>query len=363
MAGVDGDVLVIGAGLAGCLAALALRDQGLAVTMVAPPQRAVASYCSYGGIPGWAVLPGRFGEAMLRAPESWRALEQRHGSLGWQPCALSLHWSEAEAEAASPLVERLQAQVPGARLQSQRLILPFGRVDGLCLAQALPLALERCGIRRLQAAVASLEPLTPQGWQLILAGGGQLQAPRVLLAAGPASTGLWPPLAQCRPPAVGMSWSGALALEAGACAPQDLPAGAAEGIVIPLLGQRQALEGRCSRLERPEWIVDAGLAPHGDGWWLGQITVVAPSGAACPAPDPIWMEAELRRQLRAVWPRLADLPGRLVVVPVGFPGADGPLCGAVDGASGLWGWAGMPGSFALLPVLAPGLASAMAGTL
>ncbi|MFZ0406533.1 MAG: FAD-dependent oxidoreductase [Cyanobium sp.] len=362
MAVADGDVLVIGAGLAGCLAALALQDQGLAVTVVAPPQRAVASYCSYGGVTGWAALPGRLGEAMLRAPDRWRALEQRHGCLGWRPCELSLHWSETDADAAGPLVERLQAQLSAARRLPQRLVLPFGRVDGVRLAQALPLALERCGIRRRLDAVVSLEPLSPRGWRLNLAAGDHLEAPRVLLAAGPASAALWPALAARQPPALGMSWSGALALEAGACAPQDLPAGAAEGIVMPLLGQRQALEGRCSRLERPEWIVDAGLAPHGDGWWLGQITVVAPAGAACSAPDPIWMEAELRRQLRAVWPWLADLPGRLAVVPVGFPGAAGPLFGAVDGAPGLWGWAGFQGAFALMPVLAPDLARAIAGT-
>ncbi len=362
MGSADGDVLVIGAGLAGSLAALALRQQGLGVVVVAPAQEAMASYASYGGVTGWPALPGALGQAMLRAPGCWSALEQRHGSLGWQACDLSLHWQETQAVAALPLVESLLAQVPGARQQERRLILPFGRVDGVRLAQALPLALDRCGVRRLERQVLRLEPLSPQGWRLWLAGGDQLEASRVLLAAGPASAGLWPSQVDGRPPIPAMSWSGALALEAGVCAAESLPAGAAEGIVIPLLGERQGLEARCQELQQPEWIVDAGLAPRGRGWWLGQISVVAPAGAWQEPPDPVWMEAELRRRLGAVWPQLAQLPGRLVQVPVAFPGAAGPLSGAIEGAPGLWGWAGFQGAFALLPVLAPDLASAIAGT-
>jgi len=362
MAADDGEVLVIGAGLAGSLLALALRRQGSDVTVVAPPQQACASYASYGGVSGWPALPGPLGEAMVRAPACWQALEREHGPLGWQPCQLSLHWCQSESEAARPLAERLLAQVPGARRQELRLILPFGRVDGVQLARALPPALERAGVRRLQARVQSLEPLAPQGWRLDLAEGGYRDAARVVLAAGPASGGLWPPLAGRQPPALAMSWSGALALEPGCCGADWLPAGAAEGVVIPLLGRRQALEARCLELQRQEWIVDAGLAPRGAGWWLGQISVVAPAGAWQGAPDPDWMEAELRRAVAAVWPRLAALPGRLVQVPVAFPTASGPLWGPIAGAPGLWGLAGFQGAFALLPVLAPQMASAMAGT-
>ena len=360
MAADDGEVLVIGAGLAGSLLALALRRQGLEVTVVAPPQEACASYASYGGVTGWPALPGPLGEAMVQAPARWQALEQEHGPLGWQPCQLSLHWRQAEAETALPLAERLLAQVPGGRLQERRLSLPFGRVDGGQLARALPLALARSGVRRLRAQVLSLQPLASQGWRLHLAGGECRDATRVVLAAGPACLGLWPPLAERQPPALAMSWSGALALEAGDIGPESLPDGAAEGIVIPLLGQRQALEARCLELQRQEWIVDAGLAPRGEGWWLGQISVVAPAGAWQAAPDPGWMEAELRRALAAVWPRLAALPGRLVQVPVAFPASAGPLCGSIAGAPGLWGLAGFSAAFSLLPVLAPLLAQALA---
>ncbi len=362
MAAVDGDILVIGAGLAGSLAALALRQEGLAVTVVAPQQQAIASYASYGGVVGWPALPGPLGEAMLRAPECWRALEQAHGPLGWQSCELSLHWQEAEAEAALPLVEHLMSRVSEARPEPRRLILPFGRVDGEQLARALPQALAHSGVRRLDAEVLSLAPLAPQGWRLQLAGGDHLEAPKVLLAAGPGCLGLWPPLAERQPPALAMSWSGALALAAGAIGPESLPAGAAEGIVIPLLGRRQALEARCQSLQQPAWIVDAGLAPRGQGWWLGQISVVAPGGAWQNVPDPAWMEAELRQGLGAVWPELASLPGRLVQVPVAFPTAAGPLCGALAAAPGLWALAGFQAAFALLPVLVPDLASALAGT-
>ena len=358
MAAAAGDVLVIGAGLAGALAALALRQQGLAVTVVAPAQRAIASYASYGGVVGWPALPGPLGEAMLRAPERWRALEQAHGPLGWQRCRLSLHWPEAEADAALPVVERLRAQVPDSQLLPGRLSLPFGRLDAELLAQALPRVLEQVGVRRIDGQVERLEALPAAGWRLWLTAGDQLEAAQVLLAAGPASSRLWP--AASGAPSLGMSWSGALELEAAVCRTDALPAGAAEGIVIPLLGQRQALEARCQSLQQPEWIVDAGLAPRGQGWWLGQISVVAPGGAWRNAPDPAWMEAELRQRLGAVWPELASLPGRLVQVPVAFPGAHGPLFGPIAGAPGLWGMAGFSAAFSLLPVLAPDLASAMA---
>ena len=66
MAAAAGDVLVIGAGLAGALAALALRQQGLGVVVVAPAQEAMASYASYGGVTGWPALPGALGQANER---------------------------------------------------------------------------------------------------------------------------------------------------------------------------------------------------------------------------------------------------------------------------------------------------------
>ena len=360
MAAAAGDVLVIGAGLAGSLAALALRQQGLAVTVVAPAQRAIASFCGYGGVSGWPALPGSFGEAMVRAPACWQALEQRHGPLGWQSCRLSLHWPEAEADAALPVAERLRAQVPDSQLLPGRLSLPFGRLDGELLAQALPRLLEQVGVRRVDGQVERLEALPAAGWRLWLAAGDQLEAAQVLLAAGPASSRLWP--AATGAPSLGMSWSGALELEAAACRNDVLPAGAAEGIVIPLLGQRQGLEARCQQQQQQqqEWIVDAGVAPRRGGWWLGQISVVAPAGAAQVAPDATWMEAELRRGLHATWPELAALPGRFVRVPVAFPGADGPLFGPIAGAPGLWGLAGFSAAFSLLPVLAPLLAQALA---
>jgi len=354
----DGDVLVIGAGLAGSLAALALRQQGLAVTVVAPAQQAIASFCSYGGVSGWPALPASLGEAMVRAPGCWQALEQCHGPLGWQPCRLSLHWSQAEADAALPLAEQLRAQVPDSQLLPGRLSLPFGRVDGPVLAEALPRALERAGVGRIEGQVERLEALPAAGWRLDLTAGDPLEAPQVLLAAGPACSGLWP--AASGSESLGMSWSGALELEAAVCRSDSLPAGAADGIVIPLLGQRQGLEARCLEQQQQEWIVDAGLAPRRGGWWLGQISVVAPAGAAQAAPDATWMEAELRRGLRSTWPELAALPGRFVQVPVAFPGAHGPLFGPIAGAPGLWGLAGFSAPFSLLPVLAPDLAQALA---
>ena len=86
-------VLVIGGGLAGSLAALALRERGLAVTLLSPaPAPATATQFSYGGVPWWAA------PALRRAPELWQNLERRYGPLGWQRCQLrQLHSTRASS--------------------------------------------------------------------------------------------------------------------------------------------------------------------------------------------------------------------------------------------------------------------------
>jgi glycine/D-amino acid oxidase-like deaminating enzyme len=414
-------VLVIGGGLAGSLAALALRERGLAVTLLSPaPAPATATQFSYGGVPWWAA------PALRRAPELWQNLERRYGPLGWQRCQLTLHGgsanppgtlgvpgpgadglvsahaaradrdcdpaataptnsiaarnaasttnsnsnitanSTADPQALAAARSGLQALLAAAdhgvleRLdplgQHLALELPYGRVDGCVLAAALPLALARAGVEQRTGHALDLKSQPGSPWQVGLAGGGCLEADTVLLAAGVASARLWPPLA----PDLATSWAGVLALDGDAVADRDLPPGARSGIVMPLLGQRQALEQQSPSLEESRAIVDAGLAPWGSGWLLGQISLVNPLGQFDPEPDPAWMEARLRSGLARVWPQLADGAATYHQVPVSFTATGNPLVGPVADAPGLWVCAGVSAPFAALPPLVEGLVDQLA---
>ena len=358
-------VLVIGGGLAGSLAALALRERGLPVTLLSQePAPATATQYSYGGVPWWAA------PALARAPELWQALERRHGPLGWQPCQLTLHGgcanSPADPQALAAAGAGLKALLAAAgetlleRLddsgQLLGLELPYGRVDGWALAAALPAVLERAGVGRSVGRALALESQGTSSWRVPLAGGGALEADTVLLAAGAATAQLWPALT----PELATSWAGVLALNADDLAPSDLPPGADAGIVMPLLGQRQALEQHTPSLAEARAVVDAGLAPWGAAWLLGQISLVNPLGQFAPEPDPAWMEARLRSGLARVWPQLAWLPATYHQMPVSFTAHGVPLVGPVADAPGLWVCAGLGAPFAALPPLLETLADQLA---
>ena len=368
-------VLVIGGGLAGSLAALALRQRGLPVTLLSPaPAPATASACSYGGVPWWAA------PSLARAPELWQALERRHGPLGWQLCKLTLHggcanppgdgaaWATTTADpqalaAAGAGVKALLAaagasglELLGDQGQLLGLELPYGRVDSAILAAALPAALERAGVRRFPGSALALASPGGSPWRVRLAAGDTLEADTVLLAAGAATAQLWPALT----PELATSWAGVLALNADDLAPSDLPPGADAGIVMPLLGQRQALEQHTPSLAEARAVVDAGLAPWGAAWLLGQISLVNPLGQFAPEPDPAWMEARLRSGLARVWPQLAWLPATYQQMPVSFTASGLPLVGPVADAPGLWVCAGLGAPFAALPPLLETLADQLA---
>jgi glycine/D-amino acid oxidase-like deaminating enzyme len=322
-------VLVIGAGLAGSLLALELRQRGAAVTLLEVGEAATASAFSYGGLPGWAVAPTPLARQAAGAARQWRRLQQRHGDLGWRRCGLRLHGS-----AGSPLARWL----------------PFSRVDSAQLTQRLPDVLAAAGVA-LQRGVA--DRLSREGglWRVDLAGGAALTASTLVLAAGAGCRRLWPDL----PPQWRLSWAGVL----------ELPQPQANCLTLPQPLQRPQLERLAPQLSEPRWLVDAGLAPWGKGGLLGQISLVRPgleSGDS--PPPPALMEQWLRQGLEPLGsPFAAALAaaGHYRQVGVAFCSDGQPLVGPLAGQPGLWIFSGFSGAFAQVPVLAPLLADWLAG--
>ena len=206
-------VAVIGAGLAGSLAALALAHRGFAVVLLAPSAAAeeqepaelgTATALSYGSLVGPASW------------QAWRDLEAVHGPLGLRPATLLRH--------GHPLLDRLPS---GLQAWPSRL-LGFGRVDPAALLAALPAVLAAAGVRRQTAVVRALEPRS-RGWRLRLDSGGgsaTLLTTQVVLAAGAGSHALWPAL----PERLRVSWAGVLTLPQ--VPPGRWPAHARRGRVV-----------------------------------------------------------------------------------------------------------------------------------
>jgi len=133
---------------------------------------------------------------------------------------------------------------------------------------------------------------------------------------------------------------------------------------LPARFGRVALERRAADLSQPEWLVDGGLVPRGDGALLGQHTLVRP-GLELGTPPPAGVvEEQLRRCLadQAWAAALAPLPGRLLQAPVAFCTQGLPLVGPVAEAPGLWVFTGFSAGFSQVPVLAPVVAEALVGS-
>ncbi|MCS5699332.1 FAD-dependent oxidoreductase [Cyanobium sp. FGCU-52] len=335
-------VAVVGGGLAGSLAALALAHRGFAVSLLAPPAAAeerepselgTATALSYGALAGPASW------------QAWRDLETVHGPLGLRAATLLRH--------GDPWLDRLP---PGLQAWPSRL-LGFGRVDPAALLGALPAALAAAGVQRQSAVVRALEPRHP-GWRLCLdaaTGPATLETARVVLAAGAGSRALWPDL----PEQLRVSWAGVLTLPR--VPPGPWPAHAGRGRVVqPFHWQRPLLEGRALSLQSEDWIVDAGLAPRDEGLVVGQVTVVRPGTASGPPPDPATMEERLRDGLRRLDPALGALAGTYRQVPVAFCVGGEPLVGPIAGAAGLWAFTGFSAAFSRVPIRAVDLAAWMA---
>ena len=342
--GRPGDVAVIGGGLAGGLVALELAERGLAVVLIsaaslgAPNPLGSATSWSYAGVLG---------------PDlgAWGQLQERHGDLGVRCRRLYRH-GQARLDSS-----RL---VPGARQA-------FGQVDLIRFYQALPLVLNRLGVRQLQAQVA--HPLRSLGglWQLELLGqadgSSSLQVGQVVLAAGAGCRALWPGLGE----SLRSSWAGILHLEAWPD-PKRYPSrwlrrARGGGVVLPQAMVRPALEQRAGALAQEEWVVDPGLACLGDGLLVGQISLVRPGLELGAPPDRAVMESRLRQALGHFDPVLAELPARYRQVPVSFCMDGKALAGPVAGAPGLWALAGFRGAFGEVPRAAQALADQMASCL
>jgi hypothetical protein len=250
--------------------------------------------------------------------------------------------------------------MPGARQA-------FGQVDLIRFGQALPLALERLGVRQLQAQVSQPPRRLGGLWQLELQGQGDgplsVQVGQVVLAAGAGCRALWPGLGE----GLRSSWAGILHLEAWPD-PKRYPSrwlrrARGGGVVLPQALARPSLEQRAGALAQEEWVVDPGLACLGDGLLVGQISLVRPGLELGPPPDPAVMESRLRQALGHFDPVLAELPARYRQVPVSFCLDGKALAGPVAGAPGLWALAGFRGAFGEVPRAVQALADQIESSL
>ena len=331
------DVVIVGAGVAGGLLALALRELGASVMVVDAPAingLCSASELSYGALPGWPLAPTPLARLAAGASKRWRLLQERHGDLGWRPCRLRLHGAAA-----------------GWRPLSALWPLPFAQVDSAVLAARLPLALAAAGVRCKTGRVERLEPQAGAGWELHLSDGSSLPAAQLVLATGAHCRQLWPAL----PKRLRSSWAAALEL---ASFPAPLGRAAAW---LPVSFGRVGLERRAAGLSQPEWLVDGGLVPRAEGALLGQHTLVRPGLELGPVPPPLEVERQLRQELAAqAWGApLAALPGCLRQAAVAFCSEGLPLVGPLAEAPGLWIFTGFSAGFSQVPVLAPLLAQAL----
>ena len=190
----------------------------------------------------------------------------------------------------------------------------------------------------------------------------------MVLAAGAGCRRLWPAL----PPRLRHSWAGVLLVGPDAPPNPWLDQAWRGRIVQPRHWQRPALEaGSAAPGPTPRWIVDAGMAPWGSGVVVGQISWL-PRARGAPGdgpeetgsldpPDAQWMEERLREGLGQLDPQLATLPAPYRQVPVSFCTDGQPLVGPVEGAPGLWTFAGFSGAFSLVPTHADRLATRLVG--
>ena len=316
-------MLIVGGGLAGGLLALALRERGVEVSLIAA-QSPSATQWSYGVIPGWPLGTSALAIQAAKASSLWMDLLARYGDLGWARARLSLHGGQ-----------------PWTRL----LPLPAAQVDTARFHARLPEVLRQAGVRLLVTEALRVERDQGQ-WLVPCRDGGVQRSEQLVLAAGAACRSLWP----AWPEVLRGNWAGVL----------ELPHCPAARLQLPSQFQRPAVERRSGELNEPCSVVDAGLVPRGAGALLGQISCFAP-GLASP-DSPLGMERVLRQAIAASpLPKgLAEAEGIWHEVPVAFSTTGIPWAGPLPEAPGLFGFSGFSGGFAQVPVLAPLLADVLA---
>jgi glycine/D-amino acid oxidase-like deaminating enzyme len=342
-------VLLLGAGLAGGLLALALAHRGARVTLAGEPAAALgATAISYGGVPWWGGDADPLGRLQVAAPAAWRALEARHGDLGWRPAELWLHGHRPDGDALPLPHAPAGTWLTAAEVRRREpllaladplgvLVLPYGRIDPPALLAGLErclpaLGVTRCGPLQGEAALAQAR----QGHD------------HTVLCAGAHCGRLLQQLELPIPPAFDHSWAGVLQ--------RSGPSLAAERIVMPLQPLRPGRERVAAGATA---VVDAGLAPApGGGLLLGQsswfdLPLEPPPGDT----DRALLDGAARLLLG---PQASALEGwTLRQRPVAFCRDGRPLVGPLEGTDGVSLFCGFAGPFALVPVLAPLLAEAL----
>lgn len=389
------DILVVGGGLCGTLAALALSEHQLAVTLLTgsahPGSIPAATHYSYGGIPWWMGV-GDDGRALAgEGLTCWQQLQERHGDLGLRPATLLLHWSAADdadgtgdnsavADAVAALAASLPPGTTPERLGQSAFCrgaleplgltcagaigLPYGRIDNRHYHHAMARVLRSRGVQCSAGAVDQVLVRHGRCTGARLSDGTMVQCDGVVLATGATTARLLPLPLPGADQWFPYSWASVLPLRQ----PQPCP----EVILMPLLGGRERME----RQGQADLVVDPGLARWDGGLVFGQATCLRHQRRRPDAPDqltamslpgpgqPSVAEARLRQALAALSPALATASRRQQATvrhcPVSYSPDGRPWVGPCPGVGNLWLFGGFRGGFALAPVLAPVLADAIA---
>ena len=311
-------MLIVGGGLAGGLLALALRERGVEVSLIAADQPSATQW-SYGVIPGWPLGTSALALKASKASVLWKTLQSRYGDLGWSSSLIAFH----------------------AKSWSRLVHLPVSQVDTARFHSRLPEVLRNAGVRFLPTE-ATLIKRDQDQWLVCCRDGSSERSDQLVLAAGAACRRLWPSW----PKILRSSWAGVI----------ELPHWPSSRLELPAQFKRPLVERRSEKLKAPCSVIDVGLVPRGDGALLGQISHFEPCLEL--ADPPLGMEQELWQAVaKSCLPKgLAESAWTWHQVPVAFSITGTPWAGPLQDAPGLFGFSGFTGGFAQAPHLAQDLA-------